>query len=125
MRKVDLIQPTTYMQNRTEAVSGDQQILNQIKNSASGKEQLKKVATEFESVFISKMFSLMDETVDREGGILGEETKHMDKFKSYMYNELGRQLANNPHSTFGFAKQIYSQMEKYLPAEKSTQNVEG
>lgn len=122
---MDLIESTSYMQNRSDAVSGEQQILNQIKNSASNKEQLKKVATEFESVFISKMFSLMDETVDREGGIFGEETKHMDKFKSYMYNELGRQLASSPHSTFGFAKQIYSQMEKYLPAEESTQNVEG
>jgi len=31
-----------------------------------------------------------------------------------MYNELGRQLANNPRSTFGFAKQVYSQMEKFI-----------
>lgn len=97
-----------------ETVSGEQQIINQIKNSASSKEQLKKVASEFEGIFISKMFSLMDETVDREGGILGEETRYMDKFKSYMYNELGRELASNPHTTFGFAKQIYTQMEKYV-----------
>jgi Rod binding domain-containing protein len=95
-------------------VNADQQILNQVKQAGSSKEQLKKVATEFESVFISKMFSVMDETVDREGGIFGEETKYFDNLKSYMYNEMGRNLASNPHSTFGFAKQVYEQMEKYV-----------
>lgn len=112
---MSLIGPTDYtsvMSN--DVINTDQQILNQVKNSKSGKEQLKKVATEFESVFISKMFSLMDQTVDREGGIFGEETKYFDNLKSYMYNEMGRSLASNPHSTFGFAKQIYEQMEKYV-----------
>ena len=103
-----------YNLNMQGAVSGEQQVLNQIKGSGTSKEQLKKVATEFEAVFISKMFSQMDQTVDRSEGIFGEETKHTEKFKSYMYNELGRQLANNPHSTFGFAKQVYSQMEKFI-----------
>ncbi len=116
---------TSYTQSLpAETVSGEQQILNRITQTSSSKEQLKKVATEFEGIFISQMFSKMDETVDKEGGIFGDETKYMDKFKSYMYNELGRQLANNPHSTFGFAKQIYSQMEKYLP-EKGTHDVAG
>lgn len=112
---MSLIEPTSYtsfMPNET--INGDQQIFNQIKGKISGKEQLKKVATEFESVFISKMFSLMDQTVDREGGIFGEETKYYDTLKSYMYNEMGRSLASNPHSTFGFAKQIYEQMERYV-----------
>lgn len=112
---MSLIEPTnlnTIMPS--ESINSDQQILNRIKGSNSGKDQLKKVATEFESVFISKMFSVMDQTVDREGGIFGEETKYFDNLKSYMYNELGRSLANNPHSTFGFAKQIYEQMEKYV-----------
>lgn len=110
-----MIEPTnTYNLNMQGAISGEQQIFNQIKGTTSSKEQLKKVATEFEAVFISKMFSMLDQTVDREGGILGEEDKHTQKFKSYMYNELGRQLANNPHSTFGFAKQVYTQMEKFV-----------
>jgi len=38
-----------------EAVSGEQQVFNQIKDSTSGKEQLKKVSKEFEAIFISKM----------------------------------------------------------------------
>lgn len=110
-----LIGPTNYASVLPdEAINGDQQVFNQIKNGTSKKEQLKKVAKEFESVFISKMLSTMDKTVDKEGGIFGEETKYFDNLKSYMYNEMGRELANNPHSTFGFAKQIYQQMEKYI-----------
>ena len=31
-----------------------------------------------------------------------------------MFQELGRDLASNPHTTFGFAKTIYEQMEKYV-----------
>lgn len=112
---MSMMEPINYNSAITsESVNTDQQIFNQIKNSDSKKEQLKKVATEFESVFISKMFAVMDKTVDKEGGIFGEETKYFDNLKSYMYNEMGRNLANNPHSTFGFAKQIYAQMEKYV-----------
>lgn len=112
---MSLIEPTNYNSVLPGGtINSDQQIFNRIKNSSSGKEQLKKVAKEFESVFIAKMFSLMDQTVDRENGIFGEETNYLDNLKSYMYNEMGRELANNPHSTFGFAKQIYEQMERHV-----------
>lgn len=98
----------------SSATSGEQQVFNNIKNATSSKEQLKKAATEFEAVFISKMFETMDKTVDKEGGIFGEETQHLDKFKSYMYNQLGRDLASNPRTSFGFAKQIYEQTKKFI-----------
>jgi Rod binding domain-containing protein len=98
----------------TSAVSGEQQLINHIKQLPSSKEQLKKAADEFEGVFISKMFELMDKTVDKEGGIFGQEDKYMDKFKSYMFNQLGRDLASNPNTTFGFAKQIYEQTKKFI-----------
>ena len=110
-----IIEPTNYTSAASsDVINGDQQIFNQIVDSKTGKEGLKKVAKEFESIFISKMFSLMDQTVDREGGILGEETSYYHNLKSYMFNEMGRSLANNPHSSFGFAKQIYEQMEKFV-----------
>lgn len=111
-----LIEPTNYMQSMPGGViNADQEVFNRITNTnTGGKEQLKKVAKEFEAVFIAKMFSLLDQTVDKEGGIFGEETKYFDTFKSHMYNEMGRELANNPRSTFGFAKQIYEQMEKFV-----------
>lgn len=112
---MSLIESTNYSSIMpSSTIDGDQEVFNRIKQSNSGKEELKKVSKEFESLFISKMFSLLDKTVDREDGIFGEETSYYDNFKSYMYNELGRDLASNPHSTFGFAKQIYEQMEKFV-----------
>ena len=38
----------------------------------------------------------------------------MKNFKSYMFNEMGRQIANNEHTQIGFAKKIYEQMERYV-----------
>lgn len=111
---MSIIEPTNLNSIMPDTVNPDQQIINQIKGKKSGKAELEKVSKEFEAIFISKMFSTMDESVDREGGIFGDETKYFDNFKSYMFNEMGRQLANNPHSTFGFAKQIYQQMEKFV-----------
>lgn len=106
-----MIQPSYNIDS--QAVSGEQQILNSIKNAGTTKEQLKKVATEFEAVFVTKMLSTMDKTVDKEGGFFGGESKYLDNFKSYMFNEMGRDIASKPHSSIGFAKQIYEQMEKY------------
>jgi len=101
-----------------DIINHDVQNINDIKrNSKSQREQLKKVSTEFEAIFVTKMISALDKTVDREGGIFGTENKYMDKFKSFIYNEVGRQIAKNPYSTVGFAKQIYTQMEKSLPKE--------
>lgn len=98
----------------SEVVNNDQQILNRAMNSTNSKDKLKKVAEEFESVFISKMFSLLDKTVDRQGGIFGEDNSYYEKLKSYMFDETGRQLASNPRTSFGFAKQIYEQMERFV-----------
>lgn len=113
---MSLIRPMDYssVMPTTDVVNGDQEIMNHIRDSKSGKEQLKKTAKEFEAIFIAKTFSLMDQTVDKEGGIFGEETKYFDNLKSYMYDEMGRQMSNSPHTSFGFAKQIYEQMEKYV-----------
>lgn len=112
---MSLLEPTNYSSVMPSGtINGEQEVFNRITETKSGKEQLKKTAKEFEGIFIAKMFSLMDQTVDKEGGVFGEETKYLDNFKSYMYNEMGRQMANSPNSTFGFAKQIYEQMEKYI-----------
>ena len=95
-------------------VNSDQVLYNRIKEAGDTKEQLKKAATEFESIFITKMLSQMDKTVDREGGIFGKETQYVDTFKSIVYQQMGRDLASNPRTTFGFADKIYRQMEKYV-----------
>ncbi len=97
--------------NRAQTVNSDQVLYNRIKESGNSKEQLKKAATEFESIFITKMLSEMDKTVDKTGSIFGEKSEYVDTFKSIVYQQMGRDIANNPRTTFGFADQIYRQME--------------
>ena len=100
-----------------DLINDQAQIFNNIKAEKSSKEQLKKVSQEFESIFFFFFLTLMDKTIDKEGGIFGEESKYLDTFKSYMFDEMGRQIAKNPVTSFGFAKQIYEQMEKFVPDE--------
>ena len=108
---IDLIK--SGLQN-AQTVNSDQVLYNQIKGAGDSKEQLKKAATEFESIFITKMLSQMDKTVDRENGLFGKESHYVDTFKSIVYQQMGHDIANNPRTTFGFADQIYRQMEKYV-----------
>ena len=100
-----------------DIINTNVQTLDNIKRLPSQRKQLKKVSTEFEAIFITKMLNEMDKTIDKESGIFGSDDKYMDKFKSFIFDEIGRQIAKNPNSTVGFAKQIYTQMEKTLPKE--------
>lgn len=96
-----------YMSN-----SSDLTAIENIKGSSkSEKEQLKKVATEFESIFVAKMLTEMDKTVDKEGSLF-QESKYLDNLKSFMYNDIARQISSNPHTSIGVAKQLYTQLEK-------------
>ena len=97
-----------------QTINGEQQIYNQIKSAGSQKEQLKKVANEFESMFVTKMLSIMDSTVDKSGGIFDEKQPYVDTFKSFIFQEMGRDISNNPRTSIGMAQQIYSQMEKFV-----------
>lgn len=105
-----------------DIINTNVQTLDNIKRLPSQREQLKKVSTEFEAIFITKMLNEMDKTIDKESGIFGSDDKYMDKFKSFIFDEIGRQIAKNPNSTVGFAKQIYTQMEKALPKEEQIVN---
>ena len=97
----------SYMQNSSDFLQ-----IEQIKRGAkSQKEQLKKVSQEFESIFISKMLNEMDKTVDKEGSLF-QESKYLDNLKSFMYNDIARQIAQDPRSNLGIAKQMYTQLEK-------------
>ena len=100
--------------NNQGLVNNDTQVFNKIKESGGQKEQLKKVGQEFETLFMTKMMTLMDKTVDREGGILGEDSKYVDTFKNYVFQEVSRQMSSNPHTSIGIASQIYKQMERYV-----------
>ena len=97
----------------------DYDVVNTIRSSGTQKEQLKKVAKEFEAILVSKMLTQMDKTVDRENSMFGD-SKYMDNFKSIPFNHIGRDVANSPTSNIGFAKQLYQQMEKTVPDENVT-----
>ncbi len=100
--------------NNKGIVNNDTQIFNTIKSSGGQKTQLKKVGEEFETLFMTKMMTLMDKTIDREGGILGEESKYVDTFKNHVFQEVSRQMSKSPHTSIGIASQIYKQMERYV-----------
>lgn len=97
-----------------QTVNSDQVLYNRIKESGDSKEQLKKAAEEFEAIFVTKMLSQMDKTVDRENGLFGKESQYVDTFKSIVYQQMGHDIASNPRTSLGFAQQIYRQMEKYV-----------
>ena len=97
----------SYMQT-----SSDFAQIEQIRKGAkTEKEQLKQVATEFESIFVAKMLTTMEKTVDKTDSMF-QESKYLDNLKSFMYNDIARQIANDPRSSIGIAKQMYTQLEK-------------
>lgn len=98
---------STYAQN-----SSDLAELNNIKSgSKSEKEQLMKVSQEFESIFVAKMLNELDKTVDKEGSLF-QESKYLDNLKSFMYNNIAREISQDPRTSLGIAKQMYTQLEK-------------
>lgn len=100
--------------HNAQVVNSDQVLYNRIKESGNSKAQLRKAAEEFESIFITKMLSEMDKTVDKTGSIFGEKSPYVDTFKSIVYQQIGHDMASNPRTSIGFANQIYKQMEKYV-----------
>ena len=98
--------------NHAQTVNSDQILYNRIKESGDEKTQLKKAAQEFESIFITKMLQEMDKTVDKEeNGLFGNDNKYEEAFKSIVFQQMGHDMASNPRTSFGFADQIYRQME--------------
>ena len=104
----------------------DYDIVNNVRRKGtSEKEQLKKLSIEFEAILVSKMFSQMDQSVDRENSLFGQ-SKYMENFKSILFNQIGRDVANSPSANIGFAKQLYAQMERSVSDIKPTENsIEG
>ena len=115
--------PAHTMTNYSQGADFD--VGNTIRSSCTQKEQLKKVAKEFEAILVSKMLTQMDKTVDRENSLFGE-SKYEENFKSILFNQIGRDVANSPTSNIGFAKQLYQQMERSVPDETlSTKDITG
>ena len=100
--------------DNARTINSDQVLYNRIKEAGDSKARLQKAAEEFEAIFITKMLTEMDKTVDREGGLFGEKSQYVDTFKSIVYQQIGHDIASNPHTSMGMAQQIYKQMERYV-----------
>ena len=79
---------TANVLNNQGLINNEQYTLNNIKGAGNQKAQLKKVGEEFETLFLTKMMQTMDKTVDREGGLLGEESKYVDTQTARMQEPL-------------------------------------
>jgi len=86
--------------------------ISQSKFSSKDDEKLKKAAQDFEAVFISQMFNIMDSTVEK-SDFLGNG-KAEQTFKSMMYQNVAQDVSSNPSTSFGLAKQIYEQMKNSM-----------
>ncbi len=75
-------------------------------------EKLKKVAQEFEAVFMSQFLNMMDQTVEKTGFMSGG--KGEEKFKSIINQYIAKDIATSPTASIGIAKQMYEQMKKYV-----------
>ena len=101
-------------------VNNEIELYNRIRSSNSQDDQLKKAASEFESIFVSQILQKMDNLVDKEDGVFGNNGAYLKTFKTFMFQQLGRDIANNPLQSLGLAKQIYEQMKVCLPAQAQT-----
>ena len=59
--------------NNAQTVNSDQVLYNRIKESGDSKEQLRKAATEFESIFVTKMLSEMIKRLIMRTGFLAKK----------------------------------------------------
>lgn len=59
--------------NNAQTVNSDQVLYNRIKESGDSKEQLRKAATEFESIFVTKMLSEMVKRLIMRTGFLAKK----------------------------------------------------
>ncbi len=100
--------------NNARVVNSDQVLYNRIKEAGDSKTQLRKAGEEFESIFITKLLSQMDKTVDRSNSIFGDKSPYVDTFKSIVFQQMAHDMASNPRTSIGLADQIYKQMERYV-----------
>ena len=82
---------SSHTQNLTpDVINVDVQRLGNIKSMKSPKAQLEKVSKEFEAIFVTKMLNTMDKTVNKDGGIFGNDDKYLDKFKTFIFDFIKR-----------------------------------
>jgi len=72
-------------------------------------EELMAAAQQFEAVFVNQLFKALDSTIAKDGMFSGGRGEQM--FKSMFYDEIAKDISSSPATSFGFARQIYEQMQ--------------
>lgn len=83
--------------------------INQSMPSTKKQSELMEAAQNFEAVFINQMMNIMDSTVEKSDFLRGGKGEEI--FKKMMNQNISVEMAKNPASSFGLAKQIYEQMK--------------
>ncbi len=104
-----MIKSTGLEQSMVNMQEGKISILSGKDLSNAKKEELMAAAQQFEAVFINQLFKAMDSTVQKDGMFTGGRGEEM--FKSMFYDEIAKDISSSPNTSFGFAKQIYEQMQ--------------
>ncbi|MFN3604400.1 MAG: rod-binding protein [Leptonema sp. (in: bacteria)] len=81
------------------------------------KQKLYDVALEFESLFVKMMLNSMRNTLNKESDLFYAGIQQ-DIFQDMLYDEYSKIFAKN--ANLGLAKEIYHQLENYVPEESAT-----
>lgn len=74
-------------------------------------EGLMQAARQFEAVFLNQLFKALDATIEREQEGMFSPGRGEKMFRSMFYDEIAKNIASTPETSFGFAKQVYEQMK--------------
>lgn len=74
--------------------------------------KMMETAKDFEAVFIHRLLEIMDSTVEKSDFMHGGQAE--DTFKSMLNEEISKNIASSPSTSFGLAKQIYEQMKERI-----------
>lgn len=89
--------------------------LQSLNNSALNKseqgndDKLKKASKDFEAVFVKQFMDIMQSTVDKGDFMHGGQAE--ETFQSMLNDEMAKNISSSPHTSFGFAEQIYKQLK--------------
>lgn len=98
---------TTNMKKESVSDKNFEEILENAKKSGDDKE-LKKVAEEFESIFIDMMFKSMRKNIDTEDSFI-EKSNARSMFESMYDEELSKEIAKS--GGFGIADMIFKSLK--------------
>lgn len=96
--------------------SNDAEALNILKDKVTAHKnskdaRLKDASENFEAVFVNQLLQEMDKTIERSELMHGGQGE--EAFRGLFYQEISKNIASNPNSSFGLGKQVYEQLSKY------------